>query len=181
MNMKSSLLPFLSLFVTFAAQAAPPPGWTSDYEKAVEKAKAEHKDLLLDFTGSDWCGFCMALDKEVFKTPQFHNWAKKYVVLVEVDFPHNTPLSDKVKSQNDGLQQKYQTRGFPTILVTDPDGKELARKVGYHPGSGPATYISALETDMKKAGPLPAATGEPSGSSAEPSIFKSPPATGPAK
>jgi thioredoxin-related protein len=177
--MKTTPLAFLILLITFAAQAAPPPGWTSDYAKAVEKAKAEHKDLLLDFTGSDWCGFCMAVDKEVFKTPQFHTWAKKYVVLVTVDFPHNTPLSDKVKTQNDGLQDKYQTRGFPSILILDPDGKEVARKVGYKPGSGPATYLQELETEMLKAGPLPAATSEPSN---EPvSVFKSPPPTDPAK
>ncbi len=83
--------------------AANPPGWTEDYAKAVEKAKTEKKNLLLDFTGSDWCGYCKALDKEVFATPQFKNWAKDNVVLVKVDFPHSTlrKALPKVKKQNE--------------------------------------------------------------------------------
>lgn len=136
-----------ALLITLAsAQAAPPPGWTDDYAKAAEKAKAEKKNLLLDFTGSDWCGYCMALDKEVFSQAAFKTWAKKNVVLVQVDFPKKKPLSAKLKEQNDGLKAKYPGGGYPTIVITDPDGKVLTTKVGYKPGSGAKTYIEALGT-----------------------------------
>lgn len=132
------------------AQAVPPPGWTEDYAKAVEKAKAEKKNLLLDFTGSDWCGYCIALDKEVFSTPKFKSWAKQNVILVKVDFPHNTPQSAKIKAQNSELKKKYPFGGYPTIIITDADGKELKRKTGYSPGSGPAAYIEALGGTSKE-------------------------------
>ena len=122
---------------------------------------AEKKDLLLDFTGSDWCGYCKLLDKEVFSTPQFVSWAKKNVVLVQVDFPHQTPLTDEVKKQNSGLAAKYPVNGYPTIVVIKPTGKEIAKETGYNPGTGAAAFIRGLETQMKKAGPLPgASTGE---------------------
>src|SRR5580704_14464058 len=94
MNMKSLLsVVLLVCALPVWVRAEAPKGWTDNYAQAVETAKAEKKYLLLDFTGSDWCGFCKLLDKEVFSTPQFRDWAKKYVVLVQVDFPHSTPLS----------------------------------------------------------------------------------------
>src|SRR6266436_8216203 len=112
----------LSLSLT-TAQAAPPPGWTDDYAKAVEKAKTEKKNLLLDFTGSDWCGYCMALDKEVFSTAKFKTWAKENVVLVQVDFPHNKKLTKKLQDQNEALKGQFKTGGYPTILIVDTEGK----------------------------------------------------------
>jgi protein disulfide-isomerase len=145
-----TLLTLALLALAIHAHAVPPPGWTEDYDKAVEKAKAENKNLLLDFTGSDWCGFCMALNKEVFNTPKFKDWAKQNVVLVEVDFPHSKPQTQKIKSQNADLKGKYPSNGYPTIVVVDTTGKELGRKMGYKPGSGPDAYISALESAIKK-------------------------------
>jgi len=141
--MKAIILSALLLTIA-AAHATPPPGWTDDYAKAVEKAKTEKKNLLLDFTGSDWCGYCIALDKEVFSTPAFKSWAKQNVVLVQVDFPHTKKLSPKVKTQNDELKSKYPTGGYPTVIITDPDGKLITKKTGYKPGSGPKAYIEAL-------------------------------------
>src|SRR5438093_216309 len=71
--------------------------WYTDYEKALEKAKAENKNVLLDFTGSDWCGWCMKMDKDVLKTKEFKEYASKNLVLVEVDFPQNKQQTNKVK------------------------------------------------------------------------------------
>jgi len=177
MNMKSFYTTALVVSaLSFAAMAAEPKGWTDNYAQAVAKAKAEKKYVLLDFTGSDWCGFCKVLDKEVFSTPHFESWAKKNVVLVTVDFPHQTPLSPQVKKQNSELMSKYPTRGFPTIVITDADGKELAKETGYHPGTGAVAYVQKLETELKKNGPLPGETNGGSGSTQEPSIFKTPPA-----
>jgi thioredoxin-related protein len=144
-----SFLALVLLAIAIPAHAAPPPGWMDDYAKAVEKAKTENKNLLLDFTGSDWCGYCMALQKEVFNTAKFKDWAKQNVVLVEVDFPHKK-LTHKLEAQNADLKSKYPFNGYPTIVVTDADGKELGRKTGYHPKSGPDAYISELEGAIKK-------------------------------
>ena len=141
-------------FTSLPVQAAPPSGWTDDYAKAVEKAKTEKKNILLDFTGSDWCGFCMSLDKEVFDKAKFKSWARENVVLVQVDFPRSKKLSDKLKQQNDELKGKYaQGKGYPTVVIVDPEGKVLAQKTGYKPGSGPDAYLEAIK--------IPAATAAP--------------------
>jgi protein disulfide-isomerase len=145
------LATFAALALTLStATAATPPGWTEDYAKAVEKAKAEKKNILLDFTGSDWCGYCMALDKEVFSTPKFKTWAKANVILVKVDFPKGIKQPKKVVEQNNELKSKYPFGGYPTVLIVDADGKVLTKKGGYSPGTGPAAYIEGLGGSSKK-------------------------------
>jgi protein disulfide-isomerase len=141
----------VAFFLAATAQAVPPPGWTEDYAKAVEKAKTEKKNILLDFTGSDWCGYCIALDKEVFATAKFKTWAKDNVILVKVDFPRTKPQSAKLKQQNSELKSKYPFGGYPTVVIVDSEGKEVAKKSGYSPGSGPVAYIEGLGgTSSKK-------------------------------
>jgi len=130
----------LSLGTAFAAGE----GWTSDFEAAKKQAATEKKSLLIDFTGSDWCGWCIKLDKEVFAHDAFKTGVKDKLVLVELDFPRDkSKLSDEVQAQNKELQKKYGVRGFPTILVTDEEGRPFAR-TGYKPG-GPEAYVTHLE------------------------------------
>lgn len=117
--------------------------WSSDYSKSMEQAKAEKKLMLLDFTGSDWCGWCIKLDKEVFSKPAFKDYAKKNLVLVEVDFPRNKHLAKKVKDQNDKLAAEHGIQGYPTIVVLNSDGKKIG-ELGYMEG-GPDAFIAALE------------------------------------
>ena len=124
-------------------------GWTDDYAAAVENAKSEKKKLLLDFTGSDWCGYCKDLEKEVFSTSKFQSWARDNVVLVRVDFP-NGSQTIRVKEQNAALKAKYPFNGFPTIMIVDTAGNVLGRESGYTPGSGPDAYIATLERTMKR-------------------------------
>ncbi|MEP6672336.1 MAG: thioredoxin family protein [Chthoniobacter sp.] len=145
-----SLLALALLAIAIPAHAAAPPGWTDDYAKAVTQAKAENKKLLLDFTGSDWCGYCMVLHKEVFSTAKFKDWAKQNAILVEVDFPRKKQLSKKLQAQNEELKGKFPFNGYPTIVVLDADGNELGRKTGYHPGSGPDAYLAELDAALKK-------------------------------
>ena len=118
-------------------------GWTQNYEKALQQATQEKKLVLLDFTGSDWCGWCMKLDKEVFSKPAFKEYAAKNLVLVTVDFPQGKKLLPGVQKQNDDLQNKFKVDGYPTIILVDGTGKEVARG-GYMEG-GPAAFISWLE------------------------------------
>jgi len=125
-----------------------PTGWTDDYAKAQEKAKAEKKFVLLDFTGSDWCGWCIKLDKEIFDKPAFKSFAKDTMVLVKVDFPQSTPISKKTKEQNAKLQEKFGVQGFPTLFLLDGEGKQVWRG-GYMEG-GPDAFIKAVEGVVKK-------------------------------
>ena len=117
--------------------------WLTDLPKAQEQAKAEKKLVMLDFTGSDWCGWCIKLNKEVFSQPEFSDYAKKNLVLVEVDFPRNKPQSEAQKKANTDLQAKYSVEGYPTIIVLDSNGKKVG-ELNYEPG-GPKAFISELE------------------------------------
>jgi len=99
--------------------------------------------MLLDFTGSDWCGWCILLEREVFSKPQFKEYASKNLVLIEVDFPKVKKLSDAVRKQNVRLAQRYQVQGFPTIIVLNGDG-QVVGELGYVKG-GPTAFIAELE------------------------------------
>jgi thioredoxin-related protein len=117
--------------------------WETDFEAAKAKAKASGKPMLLDFTGSDWCGWCIRLDKEVFSRPEFAAFASKALVLVELDFPRGKSQPEAVKKQNEALAKQYGVQGFPTIVLLSPEGKLLA-ETGYQRG-GAAKYVAHLK------------------------------------
>ena len=123
--------------------------WTTDYKAALTQAKSQKKLVLLDFTGSDWCGFCKLLDQQVFAEDAFKDFADKNYVLVTIDFPHSKDLPADLKQQNDDLAKQFNIDGFPTLVVLDPDGKELGRQTGYQPGSGPDAVIAKLKSFNK--------------------------------
>ena len=99
--------------------------------------------MLLDFTGSDWCIWCLKLNKEVFDKSDFKDYARKNLILVEVDFPRNKRQSRSLENQNADLASKYGIRGYPTIVILAPDGT-LVAKTGYKRG-GAEKYIAHLE------------------------------------
>jgi len=131
--------------------------WIADFDVAVAAAKAEGKDLLVDFTGSDWCGWCIKLHDEVFKHDAFYNEASKHFVLVALDFPNDAAIKAKVPNpkRNEELQQKYEVQGFPTILLMNVDG-EVFGSTGYRPG-GPEKYVEFVGALTKSGKALVAA------------------------
>ena len=133
----ASILASLTLGSALAAE-----DWTEDFAAAKDLAAKNKKDLLIDFTGSDWCPYCIKLKKEVLSKPEFIAAAPKSFVLVELDFPQQKEQSAKIKTQNEKLQQEYGIEGFPTILLTDAEGRAYA-KTGYVPG-GAAPYVEHL-------------------------------------
>lgn len=118
--------------------------WLTDYNAAKAKAKSDNKLVLLEFTGSDWCGYCKRMQAEIFAKPQFQDYAAKNLILVELDFPRAKPQSDTVRKQNMQLANEYDVEGFPTTIVLTPDGKRVANFFGYIEG-GPEPLIAALE------------------------------------
>jgi thioredoxin-related protein len=119
-------------------------GWESDFDKAAAKAKAEGKHILIDFSGSDWCGWCIKLDKEVFSQSAFKQYAKDNLVLVLADFPSDkSKQSAAVQKQNDELAKKFGVKGFPTVFLLNSEGKPLA-KTGYQAG-GPEAYVEHIK------------------------------------
>jgi thioredoxin-related protein len=117
--------------------------WQTDFAAAKAQAKAEQKPLLLNFTGSDWCGWCIKLDREVFSQKTFRDYAAESLVLVEIDFPRRKQVSPELKQQNEALAKEYGIRGFPTIVILSPDGG-LMKKTGYKSG-GAEAYVEHIQ------------------------------------
>ena len=122
--------------------------WFTDYNTALAQAKSGNKVLLIDFTGSDWCGCCIKLKGEVFDTPEFAAFARENLVLLEVDFPRRKTLSGAQQQANAALQARFQPEGFPTLYLVNGEGRTLS-ELGYVAG-GPGAFISA----MKQAAPV---------------------------
>jgi protein disulfide-isomerase len=125
--------------------------WQTDYAKALAMAKSQNKRVLLDFTGSDWCGPCIELRKRVFSRPDFSAYANKNLVLVEIDYPQRKKQSDELKKQNEKLSKQYgiDEKGFPTIMLLDPSGKVVRESTGYG-GKTTAGFIAWIEGKEKK-------------------------------
>lgn len=142
---------YCTIFATFSVAAvglgtalAGGEGWTHDFEAAKKQAADENKSLLIDFTGSDWCGWCIKLNEEVFQHDPFKEGVKDKFVLVELDYPKDkSKLSEETQKQNAELQTKYAIQGFPTILLADATGAPFAR-TGYQKG-GPESYVKHLD------------------------------------
>ncbi len=148
---------FLTLFVVLGSFAveAQELKWETDINKAIKVSNKTKKPMLLFFTGSDWCGWCIRLQKEVLKTPEFTKWAKTNVVLVELDFPRAVPQSDAIKAQNNGLQQAFGIQGFPTVyfatakIIKNKPSFTGIGSTGYVAG-GPTAWLAVANGIIKK-------------------------------
>lgn len=153
----SSFLLAALLLLPGTASAGGGEHWMADLEPALELARRENKDVLVDFTGSDWCGWCIRLDKEVFSHDEFLDYVDDKFVLVALDFPREggevwQAMPDDLRERNANEAQRYGIRGFPTILLLSPDGVEYGR-TGYREG-GPEPYSEHLDELRNEAGAL---------------------------
>jgi thioredoxin-related protein len=123
--------------------------WSTDFSQALEQARADDKRVLLDFTGSDWCPWCIKFDHEVLDTDPFAAYAQNKLELVLVDFPRTKPQSDELKQANQALGRRYNVSGYPTFVLVNYAGNELGRQVGYAAG-GPSAFITELEGFSQK-------------------------------
>ena len=132
--------------------------WLTDFEEGKKAAAESGKNMLVDFTGSDWCGWCVKLKEEVFSQKAFEAAADKYV-LVELDFPKAEDLiSPEQRAKNDAVGEMFGIQGFPTILLLDEKGRAFTR-TGYQEG-GPEAYLAHLEEISKPLTDLKAAEGD---------------------
>jgi protein disulfide-isomerase len=146
--MKKITIALLACFALLKVSAADL-DWLTDLPKAEAQAKTGNKLVLLDFTGSDWCGWCIKLDNDTFSKPEFADYAGKNLVLVQLDYPNKKPQSDELKKANAALQKKYSIEGFPTLIALKPDGTVVWKQVGYLAG-GPAALIAKLDEAKNK-------------------------------
>ncbi len=133
--------------------ASMPKHWFTDFEKAKQTAGAEGKDILINFSGSDWCYWCKKLDKEVFSKQEFIRQAGKNFVFAVVDFPNDTSRqSAELQKQNQVLSEQFAVEGFPTVFLADANGRPYAR-TGYIEG-GVQAYLEHL-SDLRNQKILP--------------------------
>ena len=138
----------LAAMLVFGAvlSAGTPPGWTDNFAKAQQQAKEENRPVLVLFTGSDWCGWCIKLRKEVLSKAEFKKFAaERKLVLVYLDFPRKSKISAEAKKRNSQLAVQYKVRGYPTTILFGADGKELGRIPGFS-----KQYIEALTQMLDK-------------------------------
>lgn len=136
--MKNVLISFFLVVLTSHLMSAqgefsPELSWNESFEKAQKKAKNQEKKLLVFFTGSDWCGPCKLLVEDFFESERFIEIAKKDLVLYEADFPRDKELvSPSQITTNKKLSSKYNVYSYPTVIVFDSAGKEIARRKSYN-------------------------------------------------
>ncbi|MDA9898156.1 thioredoxin family protein [Flavobacteriales bacterium] len=152
--MKNLLIVCTLLISSLSLSAQENDGWLLDLDKAAELSMKTGKPILANFTGSDWCGWCIRLKKEVFVTPTFESWAEENVILLELDYPKRTKQTEKIKKQNRELQQSFKVRGYPTIHVFNvgiTDGKTQITSLGQmgYVAGGPTPWISKANTFIK--------------------------------
>ena len=141
-----------------------PVEWHTDVNKAINISVETGKPLFFFFTGSDWCGWCKRLQKEVFFKPEFAIWANKNVVLVELDFPRRTKLSAELQKQNRELGQMFGVRGYPTIWFVNPEIQESKVNFaklgsqGYVAG-GPKAWIAGALAKLTTSGQTTSSEG----------------------
>ncbi|HTQ31460.1 MAG TPA: thioredoxin fold domain-containing protein [Opitutaceae bacterium] len=139
---------FFAAAILAAAAHAAEAFWFTDYQAAAKQASAENRPMLLDFTGSDWCPWCIKLDQEVYSQPTFIDFARQHLVLVKLDFPRQKQLPVAEKNQNRTLAKKFDVHGYPTSVLLDAQGNKLGQYEGYMEG-GPHAYIEWVES-LKK-------------------------------
>lgn len=127
---------------------AAPENWFTDYDTAAKRAAREKLPMLVLFTGSDWCPGCIALGRRTLSTPEFKDFAKKNLITVYLDSPRNPPLTAAQRSKLAAAAEKLQPGPYvPTTVIVSPDGKVLARIVGY---KSAGDYISAIKGAITK-------------------------------
>ena len=120
--------------------------WTMDYEAAVELAAEKKLPMMLNFTGSDWCGWCKLMDKGGFAQDEWKKYAAKNVLLVTLDFPKDKNIvPEKYVSQNNELKKQFGVRGYPTYVVLDSDGKSKLGQLGAGRDKTPASFIEEFK------------------------------------
>jgi protein disulfide-isomerase len=152
------ILATLAALVATASFACAAEGWTRDFEAAKAQSKAENKPIFLYFTGSDWCGWCKKMEKDILKTKEFLTFAKENIILVELDYPKNPANKAKQPeaevAQNKALDDKFKITGYPTIYLVDAQGERLPGSEDFaldkFTKDGAAGFIQGLKDFLAK-------------------------------
>tara|TARA_R110000850_G_scaffold114630_2_gene229517 strand:- start:323 stop:1012 length:690 start_codon:yes stop_codon:yes gene_type:complete len=140
------LFPLSSTASEVATSGAEVGKWTMDYEAAAALAKEKKLPMLLNFTGSDWCGWCKLMDKAVYAEDDWKTYAADKLVLVTIDFPQDSSIvPKKFLKQNEELKSKFEVRGYPSYVILDSDGETKLGQLGAGQGKTPSSFIEEVE------------------------------------
>ena len=134
----------LAVATTITLTSASAASWLTDIKAAQDQARSQNKLILVNFTGSDWCPWCIRLRNEVFSKPEFTSFADENFVLLEVDFPRQKPMPPEVKKANGRFADQYKVGGYPSVHVLDAEGQSLGQ-TGYLPG-GPNPFVAKIRS-----------------------------------
>ena len=144
------------------AQQSPATGltWLTDLPSAQTRAKADKKSVLLFFHGSDWCPACVEMQRQMFDSPAFAQYARRALVLVDVDFPEKHKQNEALQRANAALKARFNLspvpdEGFPTIVLLNDAGETVFQETGYA-GGGPAEVLPKLQRHTETAAPTAA-------------------------
>ncbi len=149
--MKTLLCSFVLVLTSASLALATGEGWLTNWEAAKAKAKAENKPILINLTGSDWCTWCIKLEKEILSQKAFKDFAAENLVLMDADFPKKKEQSVELKKQNAALEKEYLAGGYPTVWLLDAEGKKLSTEDLGELKVGPEAFIAKLKELIAKA------------------------------
>lgn len=159
----ASVAAFAAVLAVFAADPKKPSkspasatgaemgAWTQDFDAASALAKEKGVPLLVNFTGSDWCPWCILMEKQVFSTDKWGEWAKEHVAMAFIDFPNDkTRVPMGYVSRNRDLSEKYGIEGFPTYILLSSDGEKVLGQLGASRDATPEKFIKQVERLIPK-------------------------------
>ena len=136
---------FTAALAFFAAPGSSEGQWQTDFEVAKKQATSRGKDLFVNFTGSDWCGFCIAIKEQIFTQKVFLEGVRDNFILVEIDFPQSREQDEALKEQNERLRVSFGVEGFPTLFLVDSNGKPYGH-IPNQPGITPGQFVAQMES-----------------------------------
>ena len=129
---------------------AVPGKWTMDLDAAKKVAAEKKLPILLDFSGSDWCGWCKLMETDVFSKPEWSAWATNNIMMVLIDFPTDKSLvPEKYTERNEALSEQYGIEGFPTFILIDCDGQTDIGRLGAGRDKTPESFIAEINLALK--------------------------------
>ena len=140
----TAILPLLA--ASPATQGAKVGQWTMDFDAAKTLAKEKNLPILINFTGSDWCGWCKLMDRSVCSKPEWEAYAKENLVLVYIDFPQDKALVPvHFVARNQKLSDSFDVRGYPTYIVLASDGETRLGQLGASRTATPESFMADLK------------------------------------
>ena len=123
--------------------------WTMDITAAKTLAKEKGKPIFMNFTGSDWCGWCQMMDKKIFSKAEWQTYAAENLVLVWIDFPKKKELvPEAFIDRNQALAKQYKVNGYPTYVLLAADGVTVLGQLGAKPDGTPADFINSVKRTL---------------------------------